>query len=119
MKHAVVFVDHQDALVINPDGTASEPEGHVHAHRPTWRKDGHRPAIDRHAVDVLCERVKDAQEILIVGPGTAKHELKSWLEEHHPDTNRRVVGVEAVDHPTSGELKNVARVAFRRIDAWL
>ena len=118
MKHAVVFIDHKEARLYFPDGT-SEPEGRVlldHGHAP---KDGHRQPLDRHAVTSLCERLKNAEEILIVGPGSAKNELKSWLQEHHAETDARVVGVVAVDHPTPGELKKLALATFRRIDAWL
>lgn len=117
MKHAVVFVDHKEARIYFPDGTSAEPEGRVLAH-PHKGQDGHRAALDKHAVDALCTRVREAEEILLVGPGTAKTELNTWIGEHHPDVARRIVGVETVDHPTPGELKNIALKAFRRIDAF-
>lgn len=119
MKHAVVFVDHHVAHIHFPDGTSSEPAGKVFSAQPAHGKDGHRQPLDRKALEWICSKVKEAEEILLVGPGTAKHELKSWLAEHHPEVDRRVVGVETVDHPTAGELKNLALTAFRRIDAWL
>lgn len=118
MKHAVVFVDHHDARIYFPDGTSAEPEGHETSPRPPRTNDGKRPALDRAAVDAICVRVQNAEEILLIGPGTAKSELVNWLAEHHPDVSRRVVGVETVDHPTPGQIKDLARAAFRHIDAF-
>ncbi len=117
MKHAVVFVDHKEARIYFPDGTSAEPEGRVLS-KHKKEHDGHRPPLDKEAADALCTRVKDVEEILLVGPGSAKHELNTWIAEHHPDVSRRIVGVETVDHPTAGELKNLALKSFRRIDAF-
>jgi stalled ribosome rescue protein Dom34 len=64
----------------------------------------------------VADAVKDAGEILIAGPGTAKTELMHHLQRHDPQVAKKVVGVETMDHPTDGEFLRLARKAFLRVD---
>ena len=117
--HAVVFIDHHEANVFFP-AAGQEPVKHVVSHQHGHNVvDGRRAPLDRKLIDGVCAKIAGVAEVLIVGPGTAKNEFKNWLTEHKPDIARAVVGVESVDHPTSGELKNLAHKAFKRIDLWL
>jgi len=64
----------------------------------------------------VVEAVADANEILIVGPGSAKLELIKHIYKHDANIASRVVGVETVDHPTDGQLLAYAKKSFLRID---
>jgi hypothetical protein len=60
-----------------------------------------------------------AREALVVGPGEAKQVFMRNLSERHADAAKRVLGVEAADHPTEGELLAMVRRSFERIDGLL
>lgn len=60
--------------------------------------------------DRVVERVREAQSILILGPGEAKTELRKRLEGH--GLGARIVGVEAADKMTDGQLAAKVRQHF-------
>lgn len=116
--HCVVWIDHREAHVIefNPnDAEASviHPKSkyeHLH-HKHGAVGSGKLP--ENHAYyQAVSDAIKDAGEILLVGPSTAKLELFKHLQMHAPAIAARVVSVETVDHPTSGELLRFARHHF-------
>ena len=119
--HAAVWIDHAEAKVysLNRD-SANEwqikpHDAHVHVHHKAGKGDsGH--THDESYFHSVGEAVKDAGEILIAGPGTAKTELMHHLQRHDPAIGKKVVGVETMDHPTDGEFLKLARSAFTKID---
>jgi stalled ribosome rescue protein Dom34 len=121
--HVAVWLDHREAKIFSFGMTgASEWEvkphdQHVHLHHKAGLGDSGRAPLDKKYLHAIAEAVKDAGEILIVGPGTAKSELKHHLEAHDPQVAKKVVAVEPMDHPSDGELLRYAKQAFKRIDA--
>ena len=100
LQHAVVWLDHHRAVVID----FSRDAEHVHIvpsnteQRQIHRRSGgtgQKVAEDRHFFDDIVAAIGDAREILIVGPGSAKTEFRKDLDKHHAAVAARVVGVEA------------------------
>jgi stalled ribosome rescue protein Dom34 len=60
--------------------------------------------------DEVIGQIRDADSILIVGPGAAKHELQKRLEDNRLGT--KVVGVETVDNLTDPQLAAKVRQHF-------
>ena len=60
--------------------------------------------------DEVVERVRDAESILIVGPGEAKGELRERLARQ--GLQARIVGVEAADKMTDRQLAALVRERF-------
>lgn len=60
--------------------------------------------------DEVIGQIRDADSILIVGPGAAKHELQKRLEEKR--LGAKVVGVETVDLLTEPQLTAKIRQHF-------
>lgn len=123
-QHAVVWIDHQHATVIDfsvDDQHVSVVEREEGGQRQVHRKSGlpgsGKPAPDHHFYDEVAAALGDAREILIVGPGVAKQELKKDLDLRHKALAGRVVGIESADHPSSGQLLAMAKKYFKRIDA--
>ena len=125
--HAVIWIDHREAKVFSMNLTGASDEWtvrphdkHVHIHHKagTNSSSGKAPE-DKHYFHSVAEAVADAGEILIVGPGTAKQELRKHMSEHDPKIAAKVVGVEPVDHPTDGELVNIAKKFFTKVDRTL
>ena len=60
--------------------------------------------------DEVILQIRDADSILIIGPGTAKHELQKRLEENR--LGSKVVGVETVDNLTEPQIAAKVRQHF-------
>jgi hypothetical protein len=73
-------------------------------------------ALDLSFLDHIVDAVRGTEEWLLVGPAQAKQDLVRHLEKHLPHVKATLVGVEAMDHPTDGELLAYARRSFKAID---
>jgi hypothetical protein len=60
--------------------------------------------------------LRDAQEILIVGPSDAKHQLKRFIALNTPLLDKRVIGIEPMDKCGHGDLQAFANLFFRQAD---
>jgi stalled ribosome rescue protein Dom34 len=123
IPHAAVWLDHEEARIFHIDRATFERTGvHVkhHLHRAT--KTGgpaelHRAAAEEHPFfDEIAAHLSDAQEVLVVGPADTKHEFVEYVKTHHKDLSRKLVGVEACDHPSDGELVAEIRKHFLALD---
>jgi hypothetical protein len=120
--HAVVWVDHHEAKIFHfsaDDFDAArirslQPHQHLH-HKANTVGSGHAPV--EHA---FLERVSNALDgsgaVLITGPAGAKNELAAHIRKLHPQLAARISAVEALDHPTDGQIVAVARRFFRADD---
>ncbi len=120
--HAAIWIDHAEARLFSLNRSDAEEwaihphDRHVHLHHKAGSMGGGKTTGDKHYFESVAAAVKDAGEILIVGPSTAKSELHNYLKEHHKDIAAKVAGVEPLDHPSDGELVNFARKFFRGAD---
>ena len=64
----------------------------------------------------VVNALNPSHEILIVGHGTAKEELVSFIRDHAPLIAPRIMGVKAVDQLTKNELLAYARKFFKAKD---
>ena len=116
--HCVVWIDHREAHVIhfNPDDAETSvihPKSkHEHLHHKHGAVGAGRTPEDHAYYQNVADAIKDAGELLIVGPAAAKLEFFKHLQAHAPAVAARVVSVETVDHPTDGELLRFARRHF-------
>ncbi len=120
--HAVVWIDHREArvfhfnpteidkLVIHPD----HPTKQVH-HKAGAVGSGHAGG-DHEFLHAVAQAIADAGAVLITGPGNAKAELVRHIESHDPALKKLIAGVEAVDHPSDGQLVAHARKYFKAED---
>jgi hypothetical protein len=120
--HAVVWIDHVKARVAFFSATEASHvtlhahgDPHVHHHAGPTAGSGHA-AADRRFLDAVAAALAPAGEILVVGPGGAKAELRKHLAAHAPATAKKVVAVEPMDHPSDRELVAHARRFFKVAD---
>ena len=124
-QHAVVWVDHQHAIVIDysvDDRHVVEIEregGQRKVHRRSGVPGSGKAPVDHVYLGEIAAALTGAREILIVGPGSAKLELQSELQARYPVVAKAIVAVEAADHPSPGELLAYAKKYFKRVDALL
>ena len=123
--HAVIWLDTKEAHVFQFNAEDVERQ-RIKAHSP-FRKVHHKAGVigsghahdDKAYFDGIVEALQGAAEWLVTGPGAAKNEFVSYLEKHAPRLESRVIGVEAMDHPTDGELLVHARRFFMAADRML
>jgi hypothetical protein len=121
-EHAIVWMDSREAHVFRFNTKDVERET-IKAHSP-FRKVHHkagtigagRAAMDLSFFDHIVDALRGTSEWLLVGPAQGKNELLRHVEKNMPWVREKLVGVEAMDHPTDGELLTHARRAFKAID---
>lgn len=120
--HAIVWIDHTQAHVmhISPDDVEAAivrpANPHQHLHNKRGVVGTGRAPEDQHFYHAVVDALKGAQEILIVGPASAKLNLVKHIHSHDAQLSDKVVGVESVDHPTDGQLVAYARKYFEAAD---
>lgn len=118
--HAVAWIDHHEARVFQFEGDGVHSEvvkahsnGHKHGHR--IRQSDHAEA-DMNFFAAVAKDLSKANEILVVGPGSAKLEFMRYAHKHAPQVEKSVLSVETVDHPTDKQLIAHARKFFIAAD---
>jgi hypothetical protein len=115
---AVVWLDHQEARVFGVDqgnlqeATLAAPEHHFHRHPKGPTPAHEHPSDVTHFFKDIAAVLGGADEILLVGPSTAKLHFLRYLSKQDHVLEARVIGIETVDHPTDGQLVAYARRYF-------
>lgn len=117
--HAVIWIDHSQARIFHLGLTGSDevtlhPQlatRHLH-HKANTVGSGHA-APDKAFYGEVTKALTDAGEILIIGPASAKTELASHIRASSPDLAKRIVAVEAADHPSDAEIIAYAKRHFK------
>lgn len=125
-KHVAIWIDHKEAHIfqIYPDKVDAEivfaPQHLRHRHRyPKGAEVKDRPDDAKRFFHEVAGLVEAGDEVLVVGPSTAKLEFVRYIEKHDHSLGPKVVGVETVDHPTDGQLVAYAKTYFKRVDRML
>ena len=122
LSHAVVWIDHQEAHVIQFNAESHEcarvttKSKHGHIHQKAGVLTGHHQVSSQAYLHEVVGAIAGSNEILIVGPGVAKLELIKHINHHDVKISNKVVGIETVDHPTDGQLLAYAKKYFLRVD---
>ena len=121
-SHAVVWIDHREAHVIQFNPELSEGEviktrsKHPHIHQKSGILGSGHSSADQNYLHEVIHAVSEANEILIVGPGSAKLELLKHANAHDANVSEKIIGVETVDHPSDGQLLAYAKKYFIKAD---
>lgn len=122
LSHVVIWIDHQEAHVIHFNADASESEiittksKHTHVHQKGGVLGSGHSTSDQSYLHEVIHAVSEANEILVVGPGSAKLELLKHVSKHDAKVSERIVGVETVDHPSDRQLLAYAKKYFIKAD---
>jgi stalled ribosome rescue protein Dom34 len=122
--YAAIWLDHHQAKVFHVTATTFEEETirpareHTNIHRKSGpgAESGHRAPEDQHYYHDVAKALEDAQEILVLGPATAKLEFIKHVHKHHHAIEPKIIGVETVDHPTDRQIVTYARQYFKAVD---
>lgn len=122
LSHAVVWIDHQEAHVIHFNANASESEiiktksKHKQVHQKAGVTGSGHNSTDHNYLHQVIQALVGIDEVLIVGPGSAKLELFKHAHSYDSKISEKIVGVETVDHPSDRQLLAHAKKYFIRID---
>lgn len=117
-KVTVLWLDRQHAyLHVFLDGGIQEVKKFVAHH--TDHHTHVRDAFDTQREESsffrdLAKGLEGADKVLILGPGMAKHHLRSYLTEQWPMVARRIDRLESSDHPTEAQIAALARSYFEK-----
>jgi stalled ribosome rescue protein Dom34 len=116
MTQFVVWMDSEKAHLFNLK-TSEIEKSHlgVHGadHHTRNKKDLLEAAHMEHFYRDLAAKLKDADQILILGPGLSKNHFKTYLEKHHTaGLASKIVGMESSDHPTDNQIIAFAKKFF-------
>ncbi len=109
--HAAVWLDHEQAKIFE---IQKEFYGETTL---TARSAAQRDEKAFHGA--IVSALDGAQEILVMGPGTAKTAFMRYVHKNAPRLEPRIVGVESADHPTEGQIVAHVRKYFRAKDRML
>ena len=121
-KDVTVWIDHREAVfaTLTDEGEATsrlESDVEKHTRYSARAEAGAEDQYDRRFAghlrqyyDAVVSRLRDAEAILVLGPGEAKHELETRLREE--GLGGRIVGVETTDKMTEPQIAARARQQF-------
>ena len=99
-QHLVLWIDHHEARLFGLKPNLVQVN-RLRNDRHHFHKDhdslGSRRERDRPYFVAVCEALGESPEILLLGPGTARNEFLSYMQEHHPDRVKHVLGNQACD----------------------
>ena len=123
--HAAAWLDHVEARIFFFDRDVSEVHTlrttlpHHQLHNKAGTIEGKKNPPDETFCDKITAQLEPAKEWLILGPGSAHHELAAHVRSCHPQLAGRIIGVATVDHPTDNQIVAHARSFFRAADRML
>ena len=119
-RDVAVWIDHRDAVIAaiageteNISRIASKVE-HENPRGESGAEDQRDRRFANHLrsyYDSVISHIKDANGILLLGPGEAKHELEKRLRDD--GLGEHIVGVETTDKLTDHQVAAKARAQFR------
>lgn len=111
MKHAVIWIDHKEARIIEVDvekveqSIVDSPGPHIrrHANEVDLRVRNHPDDEHRYFREV-ARALEGHGQILLVGPAQTKLHFFRYVHEHARQLEAKIVGIESADHPTDAQL---------------
>ena len=113
--HAVVWVDHQSAQVLQFDAEHVQAQK-VKAHGHLTKQHGSEVRTEHEFFGEICDALAGIKEVLITGSHTAQIDFKRYAEKHRPAVLAQIVGYETVDRPSENQLIAMARKYFVKFD---
>lgn len=120
LNNFVVWLDSEEARIFELKTTGIEKshlkKGDIDHHR-RHKKDIHVDSNVEHYYRDLAEKLKKADQILLLGPGLAKNHFKGHLESHRPDhLATKIIGLENLENVSEKQILAKAHKFFKHYD---
>ncbi len=113
--HAVLWLDHHEAKVLQFDAEHVEAE-RVKSHSHHTKQRGSAVRSEHEFYADVCDALNGIAEVLVTGSRTAQADFKHYVEKHRAALAPQIVGYETVDHPSDKQLVAMARQYFLKHD---
>ena len=113
--HAVVWIDHQTAQILQFDAEHVQAQK-IKAHTHHTRQHGSSVRTEHEFFGEVCDALAGISEVLVTGSHTAQLDFQHYAEKHRAASTKQIVGYETVDHPSDKQLIAMARKYFVRFD---
>lgn len=116
MSAFVLWIDHEraNAFALTDGGIhKTSVEAHRHDHHTHQETSSDREDRAHKMYGEAAKLLDNAEQVLVVGPGLAKHQFSNYLAEHFPRLFRKVAGCETMDHPTDPQIRAFAEKYFK------
>lgn len=111
IRHAVVWLDHQQARLLPLDAAQAEPR-RLQAHRHPTAQHASAVRSEHEFFAAVCDALGDAAAVLAVGPHMALADFERYVAKHRPALMPRIAAFQVVDHPSDAQLLAQARAFF-------
>lgn len=120
-QHAVLWMDHRQALLIGLARNVSRRKlvRNDHDQHRDRESLGSRTEHDRVYFAAIAEMLGETPEVLLLGAGPGRVDFLTWLKVHHPDQARHVLASKAWDYDSDDELVKEAHRFFKAADRML
>jgi hypothetical protein len=115
MFHAVVWIDHHSAQVLQFDAEHVQAQK-VKSHTHHTAQHGSDVRTQHEFYGAVCTALAGIQEVLVTGPKTGTTDFEHFVKKHRGEIAAHIVGFEVVDHPTENQLVAMARKYFLKYD---
>ena len=118
-SHIAVWLDHDEAKLFKIEPEGFEMSKLAAPHRHFKHKHGHHGG-QREFFREIASALDGEVDVVVVGPSATKLAFIRYLQKHDHALERKVLGIESLDHPTDGQLAVYVRDYFEirdRLDA--
>ncbi len=115
MFHAVAWVDHQQAQVLQFDAEHMQAQK-VKAHTHHTRQHGSSVRTEHEFFAEVCDALAGIAEVLVVGSKTSVADFRHYVDKHRPATGKQIVGWEQAEQASERQLVAMARQYFLKYD---
>ena len=109
--HAVVWIDHHKARVLQFDERVEVRKVQTHTHE-TLHDSDLLPEDD--FFGEVCDELDGIEGALVTGTDGAQADFRDYVDKHRPTLGTQIVGWETVDHPAQSLLVALAQQYFVR-----
>jgi len=115
MFHAVVWIDHMTAQVLQFDAEHVQAQKvKAHSHHTAYH--GSTVRTEHEFFGQVCDALAGIAEVLVVGPKTGIADFQHYVQKHRAALAKQIVAYEVVDHPSENQLVAMARKYFLKYD---
>jgi len=122
-KHLAVWLDREQARIFHVDPerieeeTLTTPPRRLHSKNPKRTNAEGEPRASKRFLREIARELAGAEEVVLTGPSTTKHELFQFLHKHDPSRGATVVGIESITDTSDGSFLRYAQRYFKLSDS--
>ena len=113
--HAIIFIDHQSAQVLQFDAEHVQAQKVKASSRHT-KQHGAQVRTEHEFYSHVCDALEGIAEVLAVGPHTGLVDFQHYVRKHRAGIAQHIVDYQTVDHPSENQLVALARQFFLKYD---